>query len=228
MNFGWNELCDLVVSVASEKFAGSEFSRAQLMQAVEETLREKKLWTAQDEEPMQGARGGTKGYANIDYAISHLKKIGKLVNPRRNRWYVEALSCSTVEALDVDTPPRRIKAVVSRIIRDTPTARRLKQLYSFRCQVCGQQIELEAGRYYIEVHHLRPLGGNHRGSDHETNMMVLCPNHHAMFDYGTPSFVSRNTVEIGGKEFELTQEHHIAQENIDYYSSLRIRGSGGT
>ncbi|ULA60744.1 MAG: hypothetical protein LZF60_270070 [Nitrospira sp.] len=37
---------------------------------------------------------------------------------------------------------------------------------------------------YAEAHHLRPLGYLHNGPDLPSNMLVLCPNHHAQCDLG--------------------------------------------
>lgn len=38
--------------------------------------------------------------------------------------------------------------------------------------------------FYSEVHHIQPLGNEHNGIDSKSNMLVLCPNHHKMFDLG--------------------------------------------
>ena len=81
------------------------------------------------------------------------------------------------------TPPGRTQTFISRIIRDTAITRELKTLYGGRCQICGEGILLENGETYVEAHHVRPLG-RHGGLDHPSNVLVLCPNHHAEFDYG--------------------------------------------
>ena len=73
-------------------------------------------------------------------------------------------------AIDLPEPPARCEAQVSRIIRDTPLARELKHLYGFACQVCccDFRIEPAPNSFYIEVHHVRPLGGDHAGSETAT------------------------------------------------------------
>jgi putative restriction endonuclease len=45
------------------------------------------------------------------------------------------------------TPPRapRRATTVLRIVRDTAQARRLKQLYDYKCQMCGTRLEALAG-----------------------------------------------------------------------------------
>jgi hypothetical protein len=119
-------------------------------------------------------------------------------------------------ACDKSDPPNRVHAVVSRVVRDTRLTKKLKVKYAWQCQVCGQRISCGANRFYIEVHHLRPLG-QHDGLDNFKNMLVLCPNHHAMFDFGVPRFLSSSQIEIGGHGFELILRHKIGPENVDYY-----------
>jgi hypothetical protein len=98
------------------------------------------------------------------------------------------LGCDTLE------PPPRMRAVIQRVVRDTAKARRLKRLYGYRCQLCGVRFPVARESYAIEVHHLRPLGADHSGIDDFGNMVVLCPNHHALFDYGVPQFLGSNLV----------------------------------
>ncbi len=131
-------------------------------------------------------------------------------------------------------PTEKRTSVVTRIIRDTPKTLKLKKLYKDKCQVCGLQIKKNDGTFYSEVHHIKPLGGTHNGSDDESNMIVLCPNHHAMFDLGIPKFIvdeipeEFKTTEIYLEYFniEINNEiiegnvqkgHILKKEFIDYY-----------
>jgi hypothetical protein len=95
---------------------------------------------------------------------------------------------------DVDAPtpfandlpdgfPERRDCFVHRFIRDTKTSRQVKDLYENRCQVCGERLEILPGKFYAEAHHLQPIGGEHKGPDVKDNILCLCPNHHALFDY---------------------------------------------
>jgi 5-methylcytosine-specific restriction endonuclease McrA len=81
-------------------------------------------------------------------------------------------------------PPQRREVTVSRIIRDSALSRFLKSLYDYQCQICRFTFTLSNRRRYAESHHIRPLGRPHTGIDKETNMVILCPNHHAMMDLG--------------------------------------------
>ena len=75
------------------------------------------------------------------------------------------------------------KETILRTVRDTEKVRNLKKVYGYRCQVCGNpSIQIGPKKYYAEGHHLRPLGKPHNGEDLESNIIILCPNHHVMFD----------------------------------------------
>ena len=119
-------------------------------------------------------------------------------------------------ARDIEAPPERVKAVVSRIVRDTAKAKALKVKYDYKCQLCDVTLPYGNEQNYIEVHHLRPLG-KHDGPDTESNMLVLCPNHHALFDLAVPRFIDEQTVEVNGERFSLTLKHEIAREHKNYY-----------
>jgi HNH endonuclease len=126
---------------------------------------------------------------------------------------------------DIDAPPARIDVQITRIIRDTLTARNLKALYEYRCQICGFRIEPQRNQFYIEAHHVQPLGGGHNGLDITNNMLVLCPNHHALFDYGAVRFVSKDEIEIEGKLHAISMKHELAPASIAYHNkSLSAKG----
>ena len=92
----------------------------------------------------------------------------------------------TPEAADIEEPsrPERVQQVVSRIVRDTALARAVKLEQEFRCQLCGTSLDLGDGRFYAEAHHVRPLGSPHDGPDERENIVCVCPNHHALLDFG--------------------------------------------
>lgn len=113
---------------------------------------------------------------------------------------------------------RRMSALVVRIIRDTPQARQIKQLYDYRCQVCGIRLEGSAGPY-AEAAHIRPLGRPHNGPDTPDNILCLCPNHHALFDYGGFSIDDDlMLLELEGRLFALP-EHRISSDHLRYHRS---------
>lgn len=73
---------------------------------------------------------------------------------------------------------------VTRRIRDSKQARLVKDWHENACQVCDAEIEIDGDRLYSEGAHIRPLGKPHEGPDDVSNLLCLCPNHHAQFDYG--------------------------------------------
>jgi len=119
---------------------------------------------------------------------------------------------------DIAAPPDRIEARVQRIIRDTVSAKSLKAIYDYNCQVCGLRIEPAPGKYYVEVHHVRPLVGDHHGLDLHGNMLVLCPNHHAMFDFGIPRFIDGDHVMIRGTTHAMNCKHTLTDDVIAYHN----------
>jgi len=127
-------------------------------------------------------------------------------------------SSDNIERNDVNNPPERIEVSILRLIRDSIRAKRLKEIYEYKCQICNSDIRLQ-NQSYIEVHHIRPLGNGHNGLDVESNMIVVCPNHHAMFDLGFIKFVDRNKVIINNKTIKIKNRHMIDKNNIDYYNA---------
>lgn len=79
-------------------------------------------------------------------------------------------------------PPERMEVTISRIVRDSERAARVKHMHAHRCQFGCERLELKDGSYYSEAHHIWPLGRG--GPDVIANLMCVCPNHHALLDLG--------------------------------------------
>ena len=92
----------------------------------------------------------------------------------------------TPVAFDIKEPlqPDRVKQETYRILRDTSLARSVKEENQYRCQLCGAKLELNDKTPYAEAHHVKPLGAPHNGPDVRQNILCVCPNHHALLDYG--------------------------------------------
>lgn len=127
------------------------------------------------------------------------------------------------QATDI-TRPERIESVRSRIVRNTQVSKSLKRRYSNTCQVCGDRREQSENRGYSGGHHLKPLGAPHNGLDIESNVVVLCPDHHADFDYGMigvdPStLVIRHKYEphVSGTRLTIREDHGLAEEFLRYH-----------
>jgi len=94
----------------------------------------------------------------------------------------ETITDHRLAPVDLNGPPDKIKYMNTRFIRDTNASQKLKELYENRCQICNYRLEINSETHYSEVHHIWPLHDG--GDDNFSNMVVLCPTHHAEFDYG--------------------------------------------
>ena len=112
--------------------------------------------------------------------------------------------------------PNRREMTVSRIIRDTVQAERIKALYDHRCQMCGVRLECPAGPY-AEAAHIRPLGAPHDGPDTDGNILCLCPNHHVLFDNGAVSVA--DDLALVGVDGRLTvhRDHPVNRRYLAYH-----------
>lgn len=132
---------------------------------------------------------------------------------RRGFWIVKRKSNSTPKAFDLsigNASPHRHETITYRILRDTKLSQQIKRLHRNRCQICGKTIKLKSGKKYSEAHHIKPLGSDHGGPDMANNIVVLCPNHHVMCDYGT--------VELDISNIRLAEGHNISEKYIKYHN----------
>jgi len=75
---------------------------------------------------------------------------------------------------------------VKRIKRNPELPCLLKELYGFRCQVCGFDFKPRYGVPYSETHHV--IWMSRGGVDHSNNIVVVCPNHHRIIHNTNPEF----------------------------------------
>lgn len=118
----------------------------------------------------------------------------------------------TPQAKDFNEPTETNRVLYQnyRIIRDTKLARQIKRLYQFKCQICGNTVELNNGTKYAEAHHLMPLGSPHNGPDIAENIICVCPNHHVQLDYGA--------IKLEIDKLMVNQMHLISDEYISYHN----------
>jgi hypothetical protein len=116
---------------------------------------------------------------------------------------------------DTPAPPARVEASVTRIIRDTALACRLKVLYNDTCQICNTRLELTSGRGYSEGHHLCPLGAPHNGPDVGENIVIVCPNCHALLD--------RCSLRLEASRLTSHSQHTVDQVYLNYHNALSHR-----
>ncbi len=144
----------------------------------------------------------------------------------RGVWGLRSMVIKTPKANDIQEPaaPQRQRIEVSRIIRNTRITQHLKQLYKNKCQICGKTINLK-NHEYSEGHHIQPLGQDHKGPDIASNIIIVCPNHHAEFDYGAIGIdpLSRKVIHIDGqnefigKYILMEDGHDLDKKYLDYH-----------
>ena len=123
-------------------------------------------------------------------------------------------------ASDLESP-KRSDYVVSRIIRDSKLAKKVKKMYNHQCQICGRKLEMPDGSLYSEAHHLQPLGEPHNGKDTLENMICLCPNCHAICDLGGIRISLDDAIpELHTRKLCLKDKHRVKQKYIDYHNKL--------
>lgn len=135
------------------------------------------------------------------------------------REYVDRLGPGSVRhAKDLEEPPDRIQTIITRIVRDTARAKRVKQLHDYTCQVCGETLPLPDGSRYAEAHHVKPLGQPHNGPDVPENIIVLCPNHHALCDYGA--------ITLNHDVLNSHMDHRVGREFVEYHNDVVVPKCG--
>jgi predicted RNase H-like nuclease len=131
-------------------------------------------------------------------------------------WGLRSALESTPKAEDIgsiEDGTSRVHQETYRILRDTKLALKIKLLHMHQCQLCGMQISLDGDeRVYSEAHHIQPLGKPHNGPDTADNILVLCPNHHVMLDYGA--------IPLKDKDIQLVKGHSINQKFIVYHNNI--------
>jgi 5-methylcytosine-specific restriction endonuclease McrA len=111
--------------------------------------------------------------------------------------------------------PGRVESKTYRILRDTKLARELKLLHRNQCQLCGLALEFPGGSTYSEAHHVIPLGSKHNGPDTPGNVIVLCPNHHALCDAGA--------IPLLRSEIRSVDGHLVSDESLSYHNEKIVR-----
>lgn len=102
---------------------------------------------------------------------------------------------------DIQTSINKEESEVSRQKRSQRIVNLLKEMYDYRCQICGDEplipvIQMRNGKKYVEVHHIVPLHqqgvindeSNCILDDYE-NAIVVCAHHHKVLHYEDGGYV---------------------------------------
>lgn len=120
-----------------------------------------------------------------------------------------------VAGVGVIPDPAYSTTTISRRIRDSNVARRIKKLYGHRCQVCDLTIPGVGGGLYSEGAHVRPLGRPHLGQDVPSNLLCLCPNHHTQLDIGGMVILDDFTVASSPSQAAFAKLRFVGTHTID-------------
>jgi putative restriction endonuclease len=131
------------------------------------------------------------------------------------RFRLSALPSAGDRGATVPTPASRRLSTTYRMARDGKVATEVKSLYDSTCQICGVRLAIADG-VYAEGAHIVPLGGSFAGADHISNVLCLCPNHHAMFDHGGIQVMD-------DLEVRLRDGQRIAQLTVHPHHGLVMR-----
>ena len=69
---------------------------------------------------------------------------------------------------------------------DTSISSRLKELYGYRCQICGEVVGLPYGVHACECHHIDYFSKS--WNNDMSNQLIVCPNHHRAIHSADPFF----------------------------------------
>lgn len=89
--------------------------------------------------------------------------------------------------------------------RDNKTIAQLKRLRGYKCQICNIGIPTKNKTLYVEAAHIKAK--RHKGPEIPSNILILCPNHHAEFDKGEKKIIihteDRIIFELNGNRYEI-------------------------
>lgn len=107
------------------------------------------------------------------------------------------------EIKQLNSEINRIQNCISKLSRSKILVQKMKELYDYTCQICGNDEDLHSiimdnGKNYVELHHITPLRDfndinsvndeSNQLIDHYTNVIVLCAHHHKYVHYHKGGF----------------------------------------
>ncbi|WP_166689399.1 hypothetical protein [Bacillus albus] len=126
----------------------------------------------------------------------------------------------------------RESSLLEKTKRNKQLVRKLKELYGYRCQLCGKEnliplIRKEDGTYYVEVHHIKALSTKYLVEndehafddmlDHYLNAIVVCPFHHKVLHYHDGGF--ERIVKQDNDLFFISKKETLLKIEINFHIS---------
>lgn len=197
------EFYEFIVETAKTKFGNKIFFRRQLMNTVEERMRDEGRWKAEFDKPSSSRGKKSKGLERIDYAFIPLKKTGQLIKVNKGQW------CVPEAPQDVDGLFLEGKKLVVKHMRyercpelvQSKKASVRQHNGAIICEFCGFDFVEEygpLGRDFCECHHIVPLAS---GKGKETlnsieDLRAVCSNCHRMIHRHLSQYPAQNTFEM--------------------------------
>ena len=96
----------------------------------------------------------------------------------------------------------------------------LKELYSYKCQVCGFDFKPRYSVPYSETHHV--IWMSNGGVDHSNNLVVVCPNHHRIIHQTSPEFDRKDLAFVypNGLKETLQLKKHLKDVELLEFKKL--------
>lgn len=152
-----------------------------------------------------GINGNIQGARRLENkTVAYIEKVVSSSSPQSNgKDEVDVASLFTEEEIEAILNAKddaacyvykvnvlKLRKLNQKIIDD------LKRLYKGQCQFCGQKIGEEFGKEIVEAHHIEPFSKTQNNDP--TNIVVLCPNCHALMHKCKPVYdVQNQTFDFG-------------------------------
>lgn len=82
----------------------------------------------------------------------------------------------------------------------------IKRFRGYKCQICGYTFKKKNGGFYIEGAHIIEKRTG-KGKETPGNIIILCPNHHKEFDFGSKEIIKHTEkwikFKMGNKEYTI-------------------------
>ena len=122
------------------------------------------------------------------------------------------------------SPAKRKETITTKVQRSVRLREKIKDIYDYKCQVCGIFLEKPGGMGIAIGAHIQGLGKPHNGPDTLENMLCLCPNHHDQFDAYSFYIEPENLEIVGLKNFEgkkltVDSKHKLDKVFLEYHKN---------
>jgi len=112
--------------------------------------------------------------------------------------------------------------------RDSEAVRELKKVYNYTCQLCNHPLTRGEGEPIVSGYYLQPPEDG--GPDAPENLLILCPNHRALFEAGAFALdlENRRVTHVDPRDRQngraLVVKHRISPEYAAYHNRHFFKG----